>query len=246
MGGKSSKVVMEERLERSAKTGVLALQGLGLTQIPSKVMELNKLRSISLAANNLAELPSELSRLKDLKTLQLESNSLRDLPSEYTSMKKMEKIFLQKNRFTAMPFCVLSFSKLKQLNISHNKLTSIPPEVFQLKKLEVINVSFNQISVIPDAVGECQAIELNVNGNNIKQLPIALKDSNLKVLRCENNKLTVKGIPPDVLRSSSICLLELGDSNAITQSQFQDIDGYKEYSERFTSNKKKGEKRVHV
>eukprot|EP00055_Hartaetosiga_balthica_P013913 m.73681 g.73681 ORF g.73681 m.73681 type:complete len:135 (-) comp8426_c0_seq1:611-1015(-) len=99
MGGKSSKVVMAERLERSSKTGVLALQGLGLSQVPPKVFELNKLRSMSLAENKLETLPPELSMLKDLKTLQLNSNLLEDLPSAFSSFSKLEKLFLHQNTY---------------------------------------------------------------------------------------------------------------------------------------------------
>lgn len=92
----------------------------------------------------LAALPEELCKLKKLETLHLNGNHLRQLPAAFGQL-----------------------SALKTLNLSGNQLRTVPTQLCGLRHLDVVDLSKNQIQNVPDTVGELQAIELNLNQNQV-------------------------------------------------------------------------------
>lgn len=92
----------------------------------------------------LAALPEELCKLKKLETLHLNGNHLRQLPAAFGQL-----------------------TALKTLSLSGNQLRTVPTQLCGLRHLDVVDLSKNQIQNVPDTVGELQAIELNLNQNQV-------------------------------------------------------------------------------
>lgn len=164
----------------------------------------------------LAVLPEEICNLKKLETLSLNNNHLRELPSTFGQL-----------------------SALKTLSLSGNQLGALPPQLCSLRHLDVVDLSKNKIRSIPDIVGELQAIELNLNQNQISQISVKISCCpRLKVLRLEENCLELSMLPQSILSDSQICLLAV-EGNLFEIKKLRELEGYDKYMERFTATKKK-------
>lgn len=130
-------------------------------------------------------------------------------------------------------------SNLRTLNVSENKLTHFPEAINTLKNLDAVNLSRNKITEIPGSVGTCQAIELNLNQNQISCLSENISQCpRLKVLRLEENCLNISAFTPKILKESKIALFAV-EGNVFDMKAFHNLEGYDEYMERFTETKKK-------
>lgn len=162
-----------------------------------------------------------------------------NLPNEIGFMLKLENLNLTENLLATLPSTILKLKNLKKIYLSKNKFISIPNELFQLKLLDHLDLSSNRITAIEDSVITFDCIEINLNENQIKFISSNIsKCQRLKVLRLEQNLLELKSIPTCVLLDSNISLLAL-DGNLFTQKQFQEIEGYEKYMERYTATKRK-------
>lgn len=216
---------LRAHVETAQKTGVFQLKDRGLTEFPSELQKLtSNLRTIDLSNNKIdslppliiAVLPDELCNLKKLETLSLNNNHLRELPSSFGQL-----------------------SALKTLSLSGNQLGALPPQLCSLRHLDVVDLSKNQIRSIPDTVGELQAIELNLNQNQISQISVRISCCpRLKVLRLEENCLELSMLPQSILSDSQICLLAV-EGNLFEIKKLRELEGYDKYMERFTATKKK-------
>ncbi|KAF4787932.1 Leucine-rich repeat-containing protein 57 [Turdus rufiventris] len=163
-----------------------------------------------------AALPEELCKLKKLETLHLNGNHLRQLPAAFGQL-----------------------SALKTLSLSGNQLRTVPTQLSGLRHLDVVDLSKNQIQNVPDTVGELQAIELNLNQNQISQISVQISHCpRLKVLRLEENCLELSMLPQSILSDSQISLLAV-EGNLFEIKKLRELEGYDKYMERFTATKKK-------
>ena len=154
-------------------------------------------------------------------------------------MIKLENFSLNENLLTKLPATILKLKNLKKIHLSKNKFSIIPNELFQFKLLDHVDLSSNRISSIDDSVLTFDCIELNLNDNQIKTISNNIsKCQRLKVLRLEQNLLELKSIPKCLLADTNVSLLAL-EGNLFTQKQFQEIEGYEKYMERYTATKRK-------
>lgn len=88
-------------------------------------------------------------------------------------------------------------------------------------------------------MGEIRALEVNLNQNQISQLPESLARCNrLKTLRLEENCLNLEAIRPNLLGESKISVLSLA-GNLFDEKKLADIEGYDKFQERFTAIRRK-------
>lgn len=92
------------------------------------------------------------------------------IPNEIGNLKGLEHLSLDGNLLTRLPDSMSQLSNLRTLNVSENKLTHFPEAINTLKNLDAVNLSRNKITEIPGSVGTCQAIELNLNQNQVHTL----------------------------------------------------------------------------
>ncbi len=82
-------------------------------------------------------------------------------------------------------------------------------------------------------------MELNLNQNQLSALPDELAECpNLKVLRVEENCLTIDSFTQRILKDSKISLLAL-DGNLFQEKDLHHVPGYEDYMEKYTATKKK-------
>lgn len=231
---------LKAHLETAQKTGVFQLTGKGLLEFPEDLQRLtSNLRTIDLSDNKIESLPQMMGAFSALKNLNLNHNKLSVLPAELCKLKKLETFHLNNNRLTRLPADFGQLSALKTLSLSGNQFRTVPVQLCSLRQLTVVDLSKNKIQSVPDDVAGLQAIELNLNQNQISQISVQISYCpRLKVLRLEENCLELSMLPASILSDSQISLLAV-EGNLFEIKNLRDLNGYDKYMERFTATKKK-------
>ncbi|KAM9777809.1 leucine-rich repeat-containing protein 57 [Neosynchiropus ocellatus] len=231
---------LKSHLETSQKTGVFQLTGKGLLEFPEELQRLTaNLRTVDLSENKIEVLPAYVGNFLQLKSLTLNSNRLSALPPEISKLKKLEVLSLSGNRIQQLPSTLGQLKALRTLCLSGNQITEFPSGLGSLRHLDLLDLSRNQIQSVPAGVSELQAIEINLNQNQISVLSAEVsRCPRLKVLRVEENCLELSSIPTSILSQSQVSLFSV-EGNLFEVKRLRDVEGYDQYQERFTATKKK-------
>lgn len=231
---------LKAHLETSQKTGVFQLTGRSLQEVPEELQRLSgNLRTLDLSANRIETLPVFISNFQQLKSLSLSNNKLTELPAEFGRLKKLEVLMLNGNQLQQLPPSFTQLRALRTLSLSANRFREFPSNLGSLRQLDVLDLSRNHIRAVPAGVSELQAIEINLNQNQISVLPPEVSHCpRLKVLRLEENCLDLHSIPTSILTHSNVALLSL-EGNLFEVKMLRDLEGYDQYMDRFTATKKK-------
>ncbi|XP_073204736.1 leucine-rich repeat-containing protein 57 isoform X3 [Lepidochelys kempii] len=218
---------LKAHLETAQKTGVFQLTGKGLSEFPEDLQKLaSNLRTIDLSNNKIEILPPLMGKFSVLKSLALNNNKLAALPEELCKLKKLETLHVNGNHLTQLPATFGQLLALKTLSLSGNKLRTVPTQLCSLHHLDVVDLSRNQIQSVPDTVGDLQAIELNLNQNQISQISVQISHCpRLKVLRLEENCLDLSMLPQSILSDSQISLLAV-EGNLFEIKKLRELEGY--------------------
>ncbi|XP_053600964.1 leucine-rich repeat-containing protein 57-like [Plodia interpunctella] len=231
---------LKQHYETASKTGVLQLSDHKLKEVPTEVLALSDiLRNLDLSKNRISFLPEDISKFKQLKQLNLDTNKLEVLPNTLSNLKKLELLNVSNNSLSVLPQTFTNLNNLKQIYLNNNRLKEFPLELLKLHNLEVVELSNNKITEIPSGMFELFAMELNLSQNEISSLGDDLHQApRLKILRLEENCLSLDAIQPSLLRDSKIHTINL-DGNLFEAKQLASLEGYNEYTERYTAMKKK-------
>ncbi|XP_058472270.1 leucine-rich repeat-containing protein 57 [Solea solea] len=231
---------LKSHLETSQKTGVFQLTGKGLQEVPEELQRLtSNLRTVDLSGNRIEVLPVSIGNFLQLKSLTLNCNRLTSVPSEIGKLKKLETLSLNGNRIQQLPSALGQLKSLRTLSLAGNQIAEFPSGLSTLRQLDLLDLSRNQIHIVPPEVSELQAIEINLNQNQISVVSAEVSlCPRLKVLRLEENCLELTSIPESVLKESQVSLFSV-EGNLFEVKQLRDLDGYDKYMERFTATKKK-------
>ncbi|KAF3700687.1 Leucine-rich repeat-containing protein 57 [Channa argus] len=231
---------LKSHLETSQKTGVFQLTGKGLQEFPEELQRLtNNLRTVDLSGNKIEVLPAAIGNFLQLKSLTLNSNRLTTIPSEIGKLKKLETLSLNGNGIQQLPPTLGLLKALRTLSLAGNKISEFPSGLGSLRQLDLLDLSRNKIQNVPAEVSELQAIEINLNQNQISVLSAEVsRCPRLKVLRLEENCLELSTIPLSILTDSQVSLFSV-EGNLFEVKKLRDLDGYDKYMERFTATKKK-------
>ncbi|XP_041974169.1 leucine-rich repeat-containing protein 57-like [Aricia agestis] len=231
---------LKQHYETASKTGVLQLSNSKLKEIPPEVFNLSDhLRNLDLSKNKIPGIPDDISKFKFIKQLNLSSNSIQNVPTALANLKKLELLNLSCNNIASLPDSFENLSNLKQLYLNNNKFKLFPKQILELKNLEVIDLSNNKLVSLPDGMSKLTAAEMNLSRNEISSLSEDLHEApKLKILRLEENCLSLDAIKPSLLRDSKIHTLNI-DGNLFEPKQLASLEGYNEYTERYTAMKKK-------
>ena len=90
------------------------------------------------------------------------------LPNEIAKLKKLETLSLNGNQLQTLPACVAQLKALRTLSLSGNKLLEFPSGLGTLRHLDVLDLSKNHIRALPAEANELQAIEINLNQNQVR------------------------------------------------------------------------------
>ncbi|VDO94300.1 unnamed protein product [Soboliphyme baturini] len=235
-----NKPTINEQVITAEKCGVLQLSGYSLKELPPKLLKLKStLRSLDISSNRIVELAQFIGQLDKLKKLNLNKNRLKSLPQEFTALVRLEVLTINNNELMSLPYGMCAFQNLKVLEISHNMLQEFPIIVCQMKQLDVLDLSMNKIESIPDGIEGLNAMELNMNQNQLRLVSERIVSCpRLKVLRIEENCLSLEPVLDRILRESTVSLLCV-DGNLFDTRKFQQLPSYDIYMERYTRSKKK-------
>ncbi|CAD0195569.1 unnamed protein product [Chrysodeixis includens] len=231
---------LKQHYETASKTGVLQLSDYKLKEIPPEALSLTEsLRNLDLSKNRLSTLPDEICKFKLLKQLNLDTNRIDTIPSALGNLRKLEMFNISSNLITALPDSFAKLSNLKQVYLNNNRLKEFPMQLLGLHNLDVLEISNNKITEIPNGMSELYAAELNLSQNEISSISEDLHLApRLKILRLEENCLSLEAIRPSLLRDSKMHTINL-DGNLFEAKQLISMEGFNEYTERYTAMKKK-------
>ncbi|XP_047514248.1 leucine-rich repeat-containing protein 57-like [Pieris napi] len=233
---------LKQHYETASKTGVLQISNNKpkLREIPTEVYKLSEsLRNLDLSKNKISCISDDITKFKLLKQLNLCDNSIQVLPSTIANLKKLELLNVSHNSIQLLPHPIAELSNLKQIYLNNNKFKQFPKPLIGLKNLEVVDLSYNKIVEIPSGMANFHAMELNLSQNEISVLSEDLHEApRLKILKLEENCLCLDTIRPSLLRDSKIHTLNV-DGNLFESKQLAAVEGYNEYTERYTAMKKK-------
>ncbi|XP_041352437.1 leucine-rich repeat-containing protein 57-like [Gigantopelta aegis] len=231
---------IKQHIETAQKTGACQLSKVGFKEFPEELLQLTgNLRTLDLSENKIQILPPMIGSYSQLKHLHLGHNKIGFVPEEIGRLKKLETLNLEYNRLSSLPSSMRNLTNLRNLNLCGNQIRAFPVHLSGLKHLEYIDVSRNSITEIPEGVRGLQAIEINLNQNQVSRLSEGLVECpRLKVLRLEENCLEISAFTPSIMKHSSVALFAI-EGNVFDMKAFHNLEGYEEYMERYTATKKK-------
>jgi Leucine-rich repeat (LRR) protein len=109
-----------------------------------------KITQIRMPNNNLYSIPSKILRLNDITSLTLNNNKISDITD------------------------ICSLVKLRTLNLQSNLITTIPDSISNLTSLTSLDLSDNLITRLPRTFGKLNCMEIFMEINLIKWLPIEI------------------------------------------------------------------------
>lgn len=89
------------------------------------------------------------------------------LPAEISKLKKLETLSLNGNRIQQLPSTLGQLKALRTLSLSGNQISEFPSGLGSLRNLDLLDLSRNKIQNVPSEVSELQAIEVNLNQNQV-------------------------------------------------------------------------------
>ncbi|OQR71205.1 leucine-rich repeat-containing protein 57-like [Tropilaelaps mercedesae] len=233
---------LKPRLEHAEKTGVCSLSKCQIKEFPAELqIAAGKLRSLDLSFNKLKLIPDTIGTLGNLKVLNLSHNKIIKLPNAICQLTKLETLNMAKNHLANLPADFGKLPALKTLNLSENKLKKFPLQIARLAVLDVADLTGNVISEMTNSeeLDSLNCSELLLNSNQLAVLPSHLANCpRLKILRVQENCLTLDGVPSELLASSGINALSL-EGNLFEERELHQIPGWEAYQERYTAAKKK-------
>lgn len=247
-----------QKLENAEKLGVLSLSEHTLTEIPPRVFEVRKLRTVDLSRNKLQGL-GKLNTLTELKSVNLDHNEFHaGSIGQVSSLQKLQNLSVAHNQLGRPPPSSQAETtkkrieplptlppSLKQTNVSFNHLLSVPHALCsaQLKKLEKIDLSNNQLAAVPAELSVLTNLQdLSLDHNLITSLPDEIgKLSKLKALSLRQNKLRVTStvftaknpqpLPQSLFTDTLLIDLNLHGNN-MTNTQLNHFDGFQDFLDR--------------
>jgi len=175
----------------------------------AQLANLGNLRILDLKSNDFNNI-EPLKNLSNLEELNLYSNEIEDI-SPLLSLPKLKKLNLGSNKIS--DFIPLSqLTGLTELKLAYNNIFR-PPSLAGLKELKVLNLTSNSIyymDFIADLPPNLE--ELNLYGNNVKDVSSLARLSGLKKLVLQNNNLN--DIAP-LKNLTSLEELDLSDNKKI-------------------------------
>ncbi|CAN1243214.1 Plant intracellular Ras-group-related LRR protein 6 [Linum perenne] len=189
-GSESSTSAKEDIVATAARLSLgskdLSLEGLGLSDVPSKAWESGEIVKLDLSRNSIQELPVELSTCASiqipadafqavpmLQILDLSCNpsSLSRNPA-FSSLQHLHELYLRRVQLREIPSDILSLKQLQILYLSQNSIESIPVEFKHFVHLTEFDLSDNNISVLPAELGllEPTLQVLRLDGNPLRSI----------------------------------------------------------------------------
>lgn len=155
----------------------LDLYNCGITHLPAKVGELNKLEELVLEGNHLTSLPSQIGQLRNLRVLDLRRNRLKRLPPQISRLSNLCRLLLNDNDLRVFPKQVLQLPNLVGLLLAGNHISELPADLFKCTQLIHLDLARNNLTHLPRSIAKLVKLQaLDVSQNRLTSLPIGTAD----------------------------------------------------------------------
>lgn len=178
------------------------------TLIPQIVFSLENLITLILTDNKITEIPPTISNLTNLEYLYLSNNNISVVPQSINNLKHLSYLRLAGNKFSTFPiitfyleFLDLSNNKIisipkaiKKMSVNNlilddNPLKTLPDEIWKINYLYNLSIKRNKLSHLSSTLGYESVLEgLDVEGNELSNLPDSLVQAPLTYVNLSNNK----------------------------------------------------------
>lgn len=91
-----------------------------------------------------------------------------NLPPQIGSLQRLETLLVEHNNLVSVPPAISGLRTLRHISLAYNDLRAFPVELCSVRTLDVIDLSHNKLTEVPDAVKDVNAIEINLNQNQVK------------------------------------------------------------------------------
>jgi len=176
-----------------------------ISYIPSEILLLPKLKSISFVILNDSVSGKIFSVLKQVITLeelnirgnnfnltsvfeQEEYNSLGHFPIEINSLTNLKVLKLSGHLLTSVDISLNSLLKLERIELFRNKFTEFPVQLLLLPNIKYLGLENNYIKILPKDLCSSSLTNLTIGRNHIKKLPLCiLTNGNLTQVMLNEN-----------------------------------------------------------
>jgi tRNA A-37 threonylcarbamoyl transferase component Bud32 len=165
-----------DQLNRGELKGVVRLQlSDNLTTFPEAIFDLaDSLEILDLSNNKLSELPTDLSRLTKLRIVFCSNNRFTHLPEALGRCENLEMIGFKSNQITRVSSDSLP-TLTRWLILTDNKITSLPKDFGRLTRLQKLALAGNRLTTLPDSIVNCRNLELiRLSANQLAAFPDVL------------------------------------------------------------------------
>ena len=128
---------------------------------------------------------------KYLKVLYIHKNQLSSIPEEISQLQFLKILTISNNNLSNLPNSISKLQYLEELDFSDNSFNELPD--FCCKSLKILKIARNQISTIPKSsilLHNELLQEFYCSGNNISSLENIYSIKSLRILHCNQNKIS--------------------------------------------------------
>ncbi|XP_075040278.1 volume-regulated anion channel subunit LRRC8C-like [Mixophyes fleayi] len=100
-----------------------------ISEMPSGLFHLRRLKHLALAYNCISVIPEEISKLQELLVFSIEHNKVSVLPAELFCCTKLRVLIISYNLIQKIPLAIGNLIQLRQFELSDNKLDNLPADI---------------------------------------------------------------------------------------------------------------------
>jgi len=197
-------------LHIAKQTHDLNLKKLGLSTIPTEILNMSSLTSLNLEANRITAISEKVGNLYNLRTLSLRGNRLKMVPESFISLTDLVEIDISQNELNVLQKHIVLLPCISVIDCSHNKLKTIAPTIKYCTTLTRLIINHNKLWTIPySEMLFCQKlVYLDLDHNSFTELdPSIMFFTTIQSLMLAGNPL--ESLPIQFVLLSNITVLDL-------------------------------------
>ncbi len=197
-------------LHVAKQTHDLSLKKLGLSIIPTEILNMSSLTYLNLEANRITAISEKVCNLHNLRTLSLRGNRLKMVPDSFIGLTDLVELDISQNELSVLQKQIVLLPSISVIDCSHNKLKTIAPTIKYCTKLTRLIINHNKLWTIPyTEMLFCQKlVYLDLDHNSFTELdPNIMFFTTIQSLMLAGNPL--ESLPIQFVLLSNITVLDL-------------------------------------
>jgi Leucine-rich repeat (LRR) protein len=142
LGGLEPNFPLPQSIENLKNLEILTL-GYELKEVPDFIVNLKKLKELSLAALN--QVPTWIGSLKNLENINIQNGLFDSLPESFGNLKKLNAIRICDTNLNTLPESFSTLLTLEELILERNQFINIPKVVLDIQNLKRLDLMDNPL-----------------------------------------------------------------------------------------------------